>query len=273
MASCAMPAVHPPAATAQSKIGSLQLIHDLLQKAMGTLTLHTAEVGFGKTDWKPSGWQDTKPPFTHRAFKPFSMLMYSTLQELHAVYNGISFHSAMVNLGDSVFTELTQFSISTGTSDYAIPKAVTSMNKNHSQAQNTYTTGAAQGKLTHSPPTTSSSAGDAHQAIWTGHGQKYCYGMSRTTLFLHLLFFKYPYFFQLFSNTRSFYTKNCIMFLISFHITKELPNLPKAYISKESSGFQKVRRKLSPSIDKTQEIWQFQSSEATEKKLQTEIWS
>lgn len=56
------------------------------------------------------------------------------------------------------------------------------------------------------------------------------------------------------------------MFLISFHITKELPNLPKAHISKESSDFQKVRRKPSPRIDKTQEMWQFQSSEATEKK-------
>lgn len=158
-----------------------------------------------------------------------------------------------------------QFSISTGISDYAIPKAVTSMNKIHSQAPNTQTIGATQGKLTHSPPTASSSAGDAHQAIWTGHSQRHFYSMSRTTLFLHLLFFKYSYFFQLFSITRSFYTKNCIMFLISFHITKELPNLPTAYISKELSGFQKVRRKLSPSIDKTQEIWQFQSSEATEK--------
>lgn len=137
-----------------------------------------------------------------------------------------------------------------------------------SPAQNTYATGATQGKLTflHSPPTTSSSAGDAHQAIRTGHGQRHCYGMSRTTLFLHLLFFKYPYFSQLFSITRSFYTKNCIMFLISFHITKELPNLPKAHISKESLDFQKVRRKPSPRIDKTQEMWQFQSSEATEQK-------
>jgi len=50
MASREMLAAHPPAARAQSKIGTLQLIHDLCDKAMGTLILYTADVGFCRTD-------------------------------------------------------------------------------------------------------------------------------------------------------------------------------------------------------------------------------